>query len=75
MANALYRKLSSAIWARQDGGGPAAMRVQANQDGTFDIYFTYDGSTWFSSGLTEQTQAQAQTTLDNYAASMNAGTA
>lgn len=80
MANALYRRLpatgSPADWMRQDGGGPVYFQVTQNgADNLWYTHFTYDGVNWFFHSNGDTTPALAQTRLDNYCNSMNAGTA
>jgi hypothetical protein len=70
-----YRQLSDNSWARQDGGGPSHLKVQFEPNsGTWGIYVDYDGSSIFTD-INFATAAAAQTALNNYVATLNAGTA
>lgn len=76
MANALYRKLPSGDWMRQDGGGPCYFQVTRNNDDSlWYVHFTYDGINWFFHANGQATPALAQAQLDTYCGNLNAGTA
>lgn len=78
--NAAYKRVPATgtpgDWMRQDGGGPAYMKVGRNSDdGLYYTMFTYDGASWFMHINPTPDVATQQTHLDNYAAALNAGTA
>lgn len=78
MANALYRKLPTGEWMRQDGGGPVFLKIARDStDGNWYPTFTYNGSSWFYfvPVVPLATPAAAQTALNNYVGQLNAGTA
>ena len=81
MANALYRKLPSGDWMNQASpGSPNYFQVQNDpSDNLWYAHFTYDGGErWFRFtpvGGGDATAVAAQTHLDTYMASVNAGTA
>jgi hypothetical protein len=74
--SAYYRQLADGSWARQDGGGPAQLSVQVNTNtGLFGILARYDGGFAIFTDDTFATTTAAQTALNNYVATLNAGTA
>jgi hypothetical protein len=74
--SAYYRQLADGSWARQDGGGPAILSVQENTaTGLFGIEARYDGGLAIFTDDTFTTAASAQTALNSYVATLNAGTA
>jgi hypothetical protein len=76
MANLAYRKLATGSWMRQDGGGPCYFQISQNSaDSLWYIQFSYNGADWFIHSNGQTTPALAQQQLDNYCASLNAGTA
>jgi hypothetical protein len=79
MANALYRKEPDGVWINQaNPGGPSLMSTTPYSSSNAWTYVLEwaSGLQWIATPPTAlQTQAQAQATLDAYAAQLNAGTA
>jgi hypothetical protein len=77
MANVIYHKLVNGEYMNQGyPGGPAYFKVAQNpSDGLYYVNFTYNGDNWFLHDPGLATPAAAQTALDNYIASLIAGTA
>jgi hypothetical protein len=81
MANVIYTKLGDGSYMNQGyPGGPAVFRIQVNPSSpsaltAWDIYFSFNGETFNPMGRGTSSSASAQTNLDNYIASLIAGTA
>ena len=78
MANALYRKMPTGEYLRQDGGGPVFFKIgRDTTDTNWYPQFSYDGINfmYFVPVTPATTPAAAQAQLDAYVTTLNAGTA
>ena len=76
MANVLYHKLSNGNYMNiSNPGGPIMFEVLPNpDDGHFYPAFTWDFTYYRRVGTGQTTAAAAQTQLDSFITSLNAGT-
>jgi len=79
MTNVAYHKIATGSGNQYMnlacGGGPVYFRIQfSDADQLWYVMFTWDGANWFQHQPGNANQATVQTQLDNFIASINAGT-